>query len=185
MKFAAEKPHWPYHLEVREADYSAAASSILVGATMKKIIDSFKGEHRFLNNFYESSIWYEGKQYRTCEHAYQAHKTTDESIRETIRNAKTPAEAKKLGHTFQVRPDWESVKLPLMRDFLRKKFENPFLRHMLLETDDSNLVYTNTWNDKYWGICRGVGQNWLGKLLEEIREEIKKEISKERELNRI
>jgi len=138
------------------------------------VIDRFVGQYSFLNNFYESSIWIDGKQYRSCEHAYQAHKTLDSGIRETVRNAKSPGEAKKLGHSFTVREDWDAVKVDLMRSFLIKKFESPFLRHKLLETRGEELVYGNTWNDRFWGVCRGSGQNMLGKLLTEIREELVK-----------
>ena len=142
----------------------------------KKVIDSFtiSSGYPFLSNFHPSTIYIDGKPYATVEHAYQAHKTKDESTREIVRLAKGPAEAKKLGHSFPVRDDWDSVKIDLMRSFLKKKFENPFLRPLLAATDDDDLVYGNTWNDRFWGVCRGSGQNWLGKLLMEIREDIKK-----------
>jgi N-glycosidase YbiA len=140
-----------------------------------KTIDRFVGEHEFLNNFYAASLWIDGKRYPTCEHAYQAHKTLDEAVREKIRCVATPREAKTLGHTFALREDWESVRIDLMRGFLQKKFESPFLRDQLLSTGDSRLVYGNTWNDKFWGVCRGQGENWLGKLLEELRESLRTE----------
>jgi hypothetical protein len=38
---------------------------------------------------------------------------------------------------------------------------------------DARLVEGNTWNDRYWGVCRGVGQNKLGHLLMKLREEYK------------
>jgi len=34
------------------------------------------------------------------------------------------------------------------------------------------LEETNTWGDKYWGVCNGEGENQLGKLLMKIRENI-------------
>lgn len=140
-----------------------------------KIIDRFVGEHSFLNNFHGSSVWIDGKRYPTCEHAYQAHKTLDEGIRETIRSSPSPKEAKKLGRSFPIREDWEEVRIDLMRTLLSKKFESPFLKHQLLETGESALVYGNTWNDRFWGVCRGTGENWLGKLLEELREKLRVE----------
>jgi N-glycosidase YbiA len=140
----------------------------------KKVIDSFTlgAGYAFLSNFHPSTIVLDGKPYKTVEHAYQAHKTLDEGSRELIRNSPDPAQAKKLGRGVTVRPDWDAVKVDLMREFIRKKFESPFLAHMLLETGDSDLVYGNTWNDKFWGVCRGVGQNWLGKILMEVRSEL-------------
>lgn len=141
----------------------------------KEIIDNFspKLEYGFLSNFYLSTIYVDKKPYVSVEHAYQAHKTLDESSKELIRKSKTPYEAKKLGRCVQLRPDWHDIKLPLMKSFLEKKFDNPFLQHMLLETGDAQLVHVNTWNDKFWGVCRGEGQNWLGRLLMDVRINLK------------
>ena len=143
----------------------------------RAVIDSFREEFGFLSNFYESTIYVDGKRYPSVEHAYQAHKTLDEISQKIIREAKTPGLAKKLGSAVQLRPDWESQKIALMRSFIKKKFENPFLRHLLLATGDAELIEGNTWNDVFWGVCRGKGQNWLGQILMETREEIKKEES--------
>ena len=128
----------------------------------KQIIDRFIGKYSFLNNFYQSSIWFEGKQYKTCEHAYQASKTLDIKLREIIQRAQSPLEAKKLGQSLHVREDWEEIKIDIMRFLIKEKFTNPFLRHLLLSTGDTDLVMNNLWNEKFWGICRGTGQNWLG-----------------------
>lgn len=131
--------------------------------------------YAFLSNFYPSTIYVDGKSYPTVEHAYQAYKTTNNDSRELIRKSKTPAEAKKLGRAVELRSDWNTVKLDLMRSFIRKKFENPFLKPLLIETNDYELIYVNTWNDTFFGVCKGIGQNWLGKILEEVREDLKKE----------
>lgn len=139
----------------------------------KQTIDSFTlaAGYGFLSNFHPSTIYIDGKSYPTVEHAYQSYKTLDESSRELIRKASSPGEAKKLGRALQLRSDWDAVRVDLMRDFVRKKFESPFLRHQLLETGDAELVYGNTWNDRFWGICRGSGLNWLGRILMDVREE--------------
>lgn len=143
--------------------------------TDRIIIDSFTiaSGHEFLSNFYPSTIYVDGRAYKTVEHAYQAHKTLNEDSRDLIRRSSSPAEAKKLGRCVPMRPDWDEVKVSLMRDFIRKKFENPFLEPMLLQTGESQLIYGNTWNDRFWGVCRGAGENWLGKILMEVREEIR------------
>jgi ribA/ribD-fused uncharacterized protein len=142
----------------------------------KKVIDSFTkaSGYGFLSNFHPSTIYVDGKSYPTVEHAIQAHKTTDEKSRDLIRRASSPGEAKKLGRAVQLRTDWEEVKVDLMRSFVRKKFENPFLRPLLLQTEDAELIEGNTWNDRFWGVCRGSGQNWLGKILMEVRDEIRR-----------
>lgn len=138
------------------------------------IIDDFSPRLKFgfLSNFYPSTIYIDKKPFPSVEHAYQAHKTLDESARELIRKAKTPQEAKKLGRCVQLRPDWEDVKIPLMRSFLQQKFDNPFLASMLVDTGEAQLIHVNTWNDRVWGVCRGTGENWLGRILMEIRQEL-------------
>ena len=134
-------------------------------------IDSFRGEFGFLSNFHEASIWVNGVRYPSVEHAYQAAKAGDESTKKLIREAKTPGMAKKLGYACQLPYDWDNRKVGIMRELVREKFKNPLLRAMLLATGDAVLVEGNTWNDKFWGVCRGSGLNWLGKILMEIREE--------------
>lgn len=141
----------------------------------KPVIDSFRHEFGFLSNFHEASIWIDGERYRTVEHAYQAAKAHNEEVRCLIRNARTPGIAKKLGYSCKLPSDWDVKKIDIMRGFVREKFQNPLLRAMLLATEDALLVEGNTWNDTTWGVCRGEGQNWLGKILMEIREECRKE----------
>lgn len=136
-------------------------------------IDSFRGDFGFLSNFYESSIWVDGERWPSVEHAYQAAKSTDESTRKMIREAKTPGIAKRLGKSCQLSADWDSRKVSVMRTLLREKFKNPLLRSLLLATEDATLVEGNTWNDRFWGVCRGSGENWLGRLLMEVRAECK------------
>lgn len=136
-------------------------------------IDRFTGEHDFLSNFHPSTISVEGNLYRTVEHAYQALKSPDEDVRKTIREAGTPSQAKKLGRCILIRNDWDQVREGVMLDLLRKKFENPFLAEKLLSTGDEELIEGNNWNDTFWGVCRGVGENKLGILLMQVRDEIR------------
>lgn len=143
----------------------------------KNQIDSFTlaAGYGFLSNFHPATVTLDGKRYPTVEHAYQASKTTDESARDLIRKAKTPGEAKKLGRALPLRPDWDDVRVDLMRGFIKEKFESPFLAHALLGTGGAELVYGNTWNDRFWGICRGTGLNWLGRILMEVRDSLRRD----------
>jgi len=142
-----------------------------------QIIDRFTREsgYYFLSNFYPSTIRFEGVLYSTCEHAYQASKTRDPKIRDLIQKSLTPAEAKKLGQSIQVREGWHEEKIGIMKILIREKFENPFLRPKLMSTGNAVLILNNKWNDKFWGVCRGIGENWLGKILMEERERIRQE----------
>ncbi len=58
-----------------------------------------------------------------------------------------------------------------MKQILRIKFADPALRTALEATGEATLIEGNTWNDTFWGVCRGKGQNNLGKILEAIRAE--------------
>jgi hypothetical protein len=68
--------------------------------------------------------------------------------------------------------DWEHIKEHAMMFLLRQKFADPLLRYQLLKTEPSELVEGNYWNDTYWGVCDGVGQNRLGQLLMILRREL-------------
>ncbi len=132
-------------------------------------IVSFRGEHRFLSNFYPADVVLDGQEFVTVEHAYQAAKCEVLEDRLRFNALVTPKEAKQLGASVQTRPDWDSVKLSVMQDLLGQKFRDPKLGRMLLATGTAELIEGNTWGDTYWGVCRGVGQNHLGRLLMDVR----------------
>jgi len=139
-------------------------------------ITQFSGLYRWLSNFWPIQIEYEGKIYPSVEHAYQAAKTLDNGDREAIRIEPNPAAAKKLGNKVQLREDWEDIKLKVMRKLLKQKFSKDPWMSMLIATADRKLIEGNWWNDTYWGVCKGKGENRLGKLLMAIRKNlIKKE----------
>ena len=135
-----------------------------------KIIDSFHGEYAFLSNYYDSPIFYDGILYPTVEHAFQAAKTTVFIHRIIIANKKTPGQAKCAGRKVTLRDNWDDIKLYIMKELIILKFTNPKLKSALLNTKDAELIERNTWNDTYWGICNGIGENHLGKILMEVRE---------------
>lgn len=131
----------------------------------------FWDEFDFLSNFYSVKVYYEDIDYPTVEHAYQAAKTLDIKERRKIRNAAGPGVAKKIGQTVKIRDDWEDVKIGIMDDLVRQKFERQSLRNKLLEID-GQIVEGNFWGDTFWGVCKGKGRNELGKILMKIRDEI-------------
>ncbi len=138
-------------------------------------ISSFSGKNRFLSNFWLCRVTFEGVEYDSTEHAYQAAKTVSEELREWVRTAPSPGQAKKRAYRLTLRPDWDDVKEHVMLALLREKFKDPELRAKLLATGDAELVEGNTWGDKYWGVCDGEGQNRLGVLLMLVRDEVKNE----------
>lgn len=136
------------------------------------MITEFQGEYRFLSNFWPAVVELDGFKYPTVEHAYQAAKTLDVDVREAIRSAATPGVAKRAGQSAEVRTDWESVKIEVMYALLKQKFQRPDLRKKLLNTRDYMLIEGNTWGDRFWGVCKGTGENNLGKLLMQVRREL-------------
>lgn len=135
-------------------------------------IEKFDGEYRWLSNFWPAEVILDGEKYISTEHAYQAAKTLDLDLRKEIQAAKYPGKAKKLGQKVILREDWEGVKLAVMEDLLRQKFQDPELRQALLDTGTAELIEGNHWNDCFWGICNNKGTNHLGRLLMKIRKEI-------------
>ncbi len=143
--------------------------------TVPNEIKGFFGQYRFLSNFYPSKVTFEGVEYPTVEHAYQAAKTNDWVIRGHISRMDTPAQAKRAGRTLN-QIDWHERSLKTMEDLVLLKFiSDTDLRRLLLITGDAYLEETNKWHDTFWGVCEGVGENHLGKILMRVREKIRNE----------
>jgi ribA/ribD-fused uncharacterized protein len=137
-------------------------------------IKCFAGEYAFLSNFYRCDVTYEGRIYPSVEHAYQAAKTLDDSARDKIARAPTPGAAKYLGRFVELRCNWSAVRLLVMRDLLREKFACPELADKLTATGACELIEGNYWGDAFWGktdLGNGPGENWLGRLLMQVRSE--------------
>lgn len=141
---------------------------------MRKI-NSFTGIDRFLSNFWPCGIWFEGRAFYSVEAAYQSAKSNDLKYKSDLGFTIDPALAKRKGRKAKLREDWEQVKIPVMLDLLRQKFNEPRMRASLLSTKSAELIEGNWWGDTFWGVCNGVGENWLGKLLMQVREEIRNE----------
>lgn len=131
----------------------------------------FRKEFAFLSNFYSSDITYNGEPFPTAEHAYQASKAVSKNDFQLIQSATSPAQAKKLARSISVRPNWNAIKRRVMREILEEKFAIPHLREKLLQVQEP-IIEHNKHGDTYWGVCGGVGENHLGKILTRIRNEI-------------
>jgi ribA/ribD-fused uncharacterized protein len=140
----------------------------------------FSGRFRFLSNFYPAKVTYDRVVYPSVEHAYQAAKTLRAASRLLIKNAPTPGEAKRLGRQVPLRANWDSMRLAVMLDLLRKKFKHPELRDLLLETGALHLEEGNTWGDTFWGTVHDRGHNHLGKLLMRVRDDVARANKKEK-----
>jgi len=141
-------------------------------------ITRFEGDYRFLSNYYNCEILYDGLGFRSVEAAFQAMKcqTHEERIPFESMN---PRQARAAGRKVTLRPDWEQRKLVLMYTLVKQKFAvSPELREKLLTTGYADLVEGNRWHDNYWGSCdcpscqSKPGQNNLGKILMRVRTEL-------------
>lgn len=136
------------------------------------MIKEFRGDTRWLSNFYWAPLTYYGLYVPTNEHAFQLAKAVDPLERQNIGYATTPSKAKKLGRVCQLRPEWEKIKDDVMLEITILKFVmHEDLRKKLLGTGDQELLEGNTWGDTYWGVDLHTleGRNQLGKTLMEVR----------------
>lgn len=134
------------------------------------MINEFRGKYFFLSNFYNAPVEYGGYTFLNNEAAFQAAKCPGRAGEFCQLN---PSDAKRLGRRVHLRKDWEQVKEQIMYNICKCKFiQNDDLRHLLIETGGHELVEGNTWGDKIWGVCDGVGENRLGEILMRIRAEL-------------
>lgn len=137
---------------------------------METSISEFRGEYYFLSNFYSAPVIYKGMCFENNEAAFQAAKCPERMAEFCRLN---PSEAKKLGRRVKLRGDWESVKDTVMYEICKAKFsQNLDLADKLAATKDVELIEGNTWGDRIWGVCDGVGENRLGKILMRVRAEM-------------
>jgi ribA/ribD-fused uncharacterized protein len=141
----------------------------------------------WLGNMFAAPITYNGQIWRTSEALFQALRFEDVTIREMIRNEKSPMSAKmvakqKVYRTKRVVEPMTTEDIENMRLCLRIKFDqHSELREKLLKTEDhiifEDVSARNRARHKFWGAVKTNGQldgqNMLGNLLMELREELK------------
>src|SRR5262245_44630735 len=104
---------------------------------------STRDEYCCFSNVSRNRVFLNGKHWRTSEHYFQAQKFAGTPHEEEVRMAKTPGLAAEIGRDRKrpLRPDWESVKLDVMREAVRAKFsQHEELRDILLSTGDAEIV---------------------------------------------
>jgi ribA/ribD-fused uncharacterized protein len=126
------------------------------------------------------------------EHYYQAQKSPS---RAAIRAAQHPGHVKRLsappdakvrlasGSWFaqngkHPRADWEHVKLDITKRGDHAKYaQNAGLAARLLATGAAELIEDSE-SDGYWGIGKdGIGPNWAGRVLMEVRDHLRQRSS--------
>ena len=119
----------------------------------------------------------------TSEALYQACRFPHlPEIQKVIISQKSPMTAKMKSKPYrdQSRPDWEQIKVEVMRWCLRVKLLQNWDKfgRLLLDTDDKAIVEDSS-KDSFWGAIptddnnQLIGVNALGRLLMELRENLK------------
>jgi ribA/ribD-fused uncharacterized protein len=135
-----------------------------------------------LSNFSAFTLRWRGTLFHTSEAAYQAEKFVGYSTSIYIEIASAPSahEAFKIAERKRDarNPEWDDVKVGVMRNILRAKVgQHEYVRRKLLATGDRELI-EDSWRDDVWGWGPNRdGQNLLGRLWMEIRAEIGPEAS--------
>jgi len=139
------------------------------------MIEQFQNEYRWLSNFYPCELRFRGKLYPSVEYAYLSAKSEDKEWKIMCAEAKEKqGKIKKASQRLKVVPNWESIKMEVMRECLELKFLQEPFKTWLLETGKVHLQEGNSWGDKFWGVDleTGEGENNLGKLIMTIREKL-------------
>lgn len=147
------------------------------GDVLCELVDSKYVKNWFSNMTYlDKPFIYQGIEYKTVENFYQSMKLNKENLgnRKFI-SSLSPYRSKKEIRKFDLRSDWcDELKLKIMKYALRYKFrKGSYDRKLLDMTENWEIVEWNNWGDTFWGkdIKTEKGENYLGKLIMEIRDE--------------
>ncbi len=165
-------------------------------------IDSFRYKYMCFSNFSSHEVTYKGITYKNSEAAFQAQKFKDENVKRLFKSL-DPSKAKALGRAkiiflnpegeyyknklpsdirkrssefteYYIRSDWDTIRVEEMYQVVKNKYEqNSCIKELLLSTGERELIEGNTWGDKFWGQVAGVGLNFLGRILMQIRYELR------------
>lgn len=155
------------------AELRAQVEELRDGRLRDRRVYFYEREFYPLSNFAAFNLKWGSKTFPTSEHAYHWNKFPDYvSVQLSIEVAPSAHAALKIAEANKplVRPDWEQVRVPIMREILTAKAnQHEYVRRKLLETGTADLI-ENSWRDAFWGWGpKQDGQNMLGKLWMEVR----------------
>ncbi len=138
----------------------------------------------FLSNYFRWPFVLGSRCWENVEHCYQAAKFDhNPKLLEAICRHSHPDAAKSFSreHAGDCRPDWERVKIQVMRKAVWAKFgQSALLTRELLATGDACLIEDSPF-DSFWGLgATGQGENHLGVLLMELRGQLQMESAEPR-----
>ena len=138
-------------------------------------IESFSNEYRWLSNFDTVFIPVGKRIFTSVENAYQASKTIVEKEKDlfidcSAKQAKFLGSPKNKSITF--REDFTNeFRLKTMEELVCLKYSlSEYHKEKLIATNGIELIEGNWWGDQFFGVCRGKGENHLGKITMRVRD---------------
>lgn len=116
------------------------------------------------DNFSVNPFVIDGITYLTAEHYFQVQKTDNEVERNSILMKKSPLDAWVIGNQVTLRSDWEKIKLNVMYEGNKARFEqNPEIVKTICATKGPIKMTGST---PFWN-------KWNGKIMERLRAEFR------------
>lgn len=136
-----------------------------------------------LSNLFLCKLRYNGKSYRSLEHAYQFLKATHHGSTDTatdIKHEPDPYVVMSYGNSITENKEWMAKKLDIMEQLVRCKEDQVAIFRDTLQRTFSYKLVENTWSS-FWGsscpylsdiVWSGQyrGLNHLGRILEKVRD---------------
>lgn len=140
------------------------------------------GPYGEFSNLYRCPVEFEGEQFASAEHAYQAGKPRKPEVRAWLLAAPSPSLLAAAAHSlsyWDIAPGWSKGRRDRMRRVVEAKFcQHADLADVLLSTGDARIVECGTVDNEVnrrWGEVNGKGSNWLGLILMGVREGLRRD----------
>lgn len=134
----------------------------------------FRGDYYFLSSMFPCSVRYFDLTFKCSESLFQAFQCTN--MEDILAISKMNGfDAKKYSKTMSKRSDWKEIRLKVMTFVVDLKFHQNIILLQKLARITEPIVEENTWGDTFWGVCNGIGYNYLGRILEKLKHKILRE----------
>lgn len=143
----------------------------------------YEQDHYYLSNFSAFAVWWDGRWLFTAEHAYhwarfELPEGRGQLLQDCVFRCTSAYEAFRFAqeNKSKQRPDWDDVKVDVMRNILcAKATQHEYVSRKLLQTGQRVLI-ENSWRDSFWGWGpQRDGQNMLGKVWMQVRHQLRLE----------
>ena len=121
-------------------------------------------DHDETDNFLICSFTVDGVTYPSAEHYFQVQKATNDNDKDKIRSSKTAMNSWVLGNKIKMRSDWEKVKVSVMYEGNKAKFEQNENFAEELKASQGDIVFHNS--TLFWN-------KWNGIIIKRIRAELR------------